>query len=75
MEGTPISPLAKLREVRDNLPSVSPENTKVREELLVEARSLTKALERDDNLIERICFQVMSGEQATMKMLTPATIE
>ncbi|KAL9083256.1 MAG: hypothetical protein Q9165_008609 [Trypethelium subeluteriae] len=53
-----MSPLSKLREVRDNLPSAGAENTKVREELLIEARNLTKALERDDNVIERICFQI-----------------
>ncbi|KAI9693547.1 MAG: hypothetical protein M1820_009162 [Bogoriella megaspora] len=58
IEATPTPLVAKIREVRDNIPSVSPGNTKAREDLLKEARSLVKTLERDDDIIERIGFQI-----------------
>lgn len=50
--------VAELQKFRANLPADTPENASVREDLLLEARKLIPSLERQDNAIESIIFQV-----------------
>jgi hypothetical protein len=50
--------LTQLRSLRESLPPPTEQNKDIREELLVESRKLLLSLERTDNVVERICFQV-----------------
>jgi hypothetical protein len=50
--------MERLRSLRTNLPENTPENLNIREDLLLEARKLMLSLERQDNAVERVCFQV-----------------
>jgi len=52
------SALSDLKKLRESLPDDTPENLNVREELLLEARKLMLSLERQDNAVERVCFQL-----------------
>lgn len=49
---------AKFKELKDTLPSDAADDADVRESLLREARKLMLSLERPDNVVERVCFQV-----------------
>lgn len=53
-----MDPVALLKFVRENVPAETKENLNVREELLAEARKLMLSLERTDNSVERVSFQV-----------------
>ena len=53
-----MTTLEQLQLIRQNLPPAIPENVVARENLLVEARKLLLDLERPDNVVERVCFQV-----------------
>ncbi|PQE07105.1 O-methyltransferase family 2 protein [Rutstroemia sp. NJR-2017a BVV2] len=48
-----------LSDIQQNLPADTPENQNLREVLLLEARKLMLSLERQDNAVERISFQLM----------------
>lgn len=48
-----------LSNLRENLPADTPENQNEREKLLHELRSVFLSLERQDNAVERISFQVI----------------
>ncbi|TGO37663.1 hypothetical protein BHYA_0092g00460 [Botrytis hyacinthi] len=48
-----------LRDLRESLPADTPENQNEREKLLHELRNLSLSLERQDNAVERISFQLM----------------
>lgn len=50
--------LEQLKQVRQQLPPATPENVDMREEMLGEARKLMLDLERPDNSVERVAFQV-----------------
>ena len=50
--------LLRMRDMQITLPSLLEENPDVREELLAESRKLLLSLERPDNVVARICFQV-----------------
>lgn len=53
-----MNTLEQLRSLRQALPPATPDNAVLRENLMVEARALLLDLERPDNAVERICFQV-----------------
>lgn len=50
--------IEQLRQLRRSLPPATAENVDLREEMLNEARKLLLDLEREDNLVERLSFQV-----------------
>ncbi|KAM0304946.1 hypothetical protein ACHAO8_011337 [Botrytis cinerea] len=51
--------LELLNNFRESLPADIPENQNIREKLLLELRKLSLSLERQDNAVERISFQLM----------------
>ena len=53
--------LAQLRTLRETLPPPTEQNQELREELLAESRRLLLSLERTDNVVSRVCFQVSHG--------------
>lgn len=53
-----MTALEQLRQLRLSLPPATAENVDVREEMLDEARKLLLDLEREDNVVERLSFQV-----------------
>ena len=53
-----MGPLEQVRHLRQTLPPATPENHLLREQMLLETRKLLLGLERPDNAVERICFQV-----------------
>jgi hypothetical protein len=53
-----VASLEQLKQMRKQLPVATPENVDLREEMLGEARKLMLDLERPDNSVERVAFQV-----------------
>ena len=58
MDQVDNSTLTQLRMLRETLPPPSEETQEFREQLLAESRKLLLALERTDNVVSRVCFQV-----------------
>lgn len=50
--------LEQLQIFRQSLPSITGDDSDAREALLAETRKLLLALEREHNVVERVCYQV-----------------
>ena len=50
--------LSQLQKIKASPPPDTAENVHLREDLLLEARKLLLSLERPDNAVERVCYQV-----------------
>lgn len=50
--------LSELRKLKESVTNDTPQNVELQEKMLLEAKKLLLSLERPDNVVERVCFQV-----------------
>ncbi|KAI9687107.1 MAG: hypothetical protein M1822_002518 [Bathelium mastoideum] len=61
-----MAAIEKFKQLQEALPPSTAENVDLREDLLLEARKLVLSLERQDNVVERVCYQLW--ETAAIKI-------